>query len=194
MSKDPKPSKAQPNEDLADAPSDAISEPVPAIPAAEAARIVAEPAREYFGELLKLKAEFENYRKRVDRERPEWFQSGRAATLEKLLPLYDVLLQAREQVAKAGEKGASKDIVKGLELIFKEFSKAFESEGVTAMETVGKPYHYDLHEAMGYVETDAHPDGTVVEELQRGFMLKGKVLRPARVRIAKAKDERAASA
>jgi molecular chaperone GrpE len=58
---------------------------------------------------------------------------------------------------------------------------------VKVIETVGKPYHYDLHEALGSVETDEHPEGTVVEELQRGYTWHGKVLRPARVRIAKAK-------
>ena len=105
-----------------------------------------------------------------------------------------MLLQAHDQVAKAGANGASKDIATGLELIFKEFTKVFESEGVRPIETVGKPYHYDQHEAMGFVETDEQPDGTIVEELQRGYLLNGKVLRPARVRIAKAKETKKASA
>ncbi len=148
-------------------------------------------ANEFYEQLLKLKAEFENYRKRVDRERTEWIQSGRAALLNKLLPLYDVLLQAHEQVAKSPADGATKDITKGLELIFKEFTKVFESEGVKEIETVGKPYHYDQHEALGFVETDEWADGTVVEELQRGYLLGGKVLRPARVRVAKAKAQKA---
>lgn len=150
------------------------------------AKAQADTAKEFFGELIKLKAEFENYRKRVDRERPDLIQAGRAGVLDKLLPLYDVLLQAHEQVAKSHGDGPSKDIVKGLELIFKEFSKVFESEGVKPIETVGKPYNYDQHEAMGYVETDRHPEGTIAEEIQRGYTLKGKVLRAARVRIAKA--------
>ncbi|MBI5201563.1 MAG: nucleotide exchange factor GrpE [Elusimicrobia bacterium] len=147
----------------------------------------APPANEFYDQLLKLKAEFENYRKRVDRERPEWIQSGRSSLLDKLLPLYDVLLQAHEQVQKAPVD----DLTKGLELIFKEFTKLFESEGVTPVETVGKPYDYNQHEALGFVETDEWQEGTVVEELQRGYLLKGKVLRPARVRVAKAKAQEA---
>ncbi|MBI4348782.1 MAG: nucleotide exchange factor GrpE [Elusimicrobia bacterium] len=143
---------------------------------------------EFYEQLLKLKAEFENYRKRVDRERPEWIQTGRSGLLNKLLPLYDVLLHAHEQVASAEASGPAKEIVKGLELIFKEFTKVFESEGVTPIETVGKPYHYDQHEALGFVETDEWVEGTVVEELQRGYLLNGKVLRPARVRVAKTKQ------
>jgi len=145
-----------------------------------------EAGPDYYDQLLHLKAEFENYRKRVDRDRPEWVQMGRAALLDKLLPLYDLLLQAHERIAKAPAGDANEDIAKGLELIFKEFTKVFESEGVAVIESVGKPYHYDLHEALGSVETDQYPEGTVIEELQKGYTFKGKVLRPARVRIAKA--------
>ena len=164
----------------------AAAEPTSAAPSGEA-----QPKPDYYEQLLRLKADFENYRKRVDRERPEWVRLGRAALMDKLLPLYDVLLQAHEQVAKgvAGPSqgpSAQADIAKGLELIFKEFTKVFESEGVQVIETVGKPYHYDLHEALGSVETDEQPEGVIVDELQRGYTLNGKVLRPARVRIAKA--------
>ncbi|MCX5790322.1 MAG: nucleotide exchange factor GrpE, partial [Elusimicrobia bacterium] len=141
------------------------------------------PKPDYYEQLLRLKAEFENYRKRMDRERPEWIQLGKAGLLDKLLPLYDLLLQAHDQITNGQAAGA--DIAKGLELIFKEFTKVFEAEGVRTIESVGKPYHYDLHEALGAVETDEHPEGTVVDELQRGYTVKGKVLRPARVRIAK---------
>ncbi len=143
----------------------------------------AEP--DYYDQLLRLKAEFENYRKRVDREKPEWIQLGRAALLDRLLPLYDVLSKAHEQVLKASAAEQSKDLVEGLELIFKEFTKIFESEGVAAIEAIGKPYHHDLHEVLGFIETNERPEGEVVEELQRGYTLHGKVLRPARVRIAK---------
>ena len=145
-------------------------------------------AAELYGQLLRLKADFENYRKRVDREKPEWIKMGEIGLLSRLLPLYDVLLQAHDQVMKASNSGgnSSKELIAGLELLFKEFTKIFESEGVKVIETVGKPYHHDLHEVLGAVETDQHPEGTVVEELQRGYTFHDKVLRPARVRIAKA--------
>ena len=156
-------------------------------PASAAAQATpAEAAKpDYYEQLLRLKAEFENYRKRMDRERPEWIQLGKAGLLDSLLPLYDLLLQAHDQITNGQTAGADADIAKGLELIFKEFTKVFEAEGVRTIESVGKPYHYDLHEALGAVETDEHPEGTVVDELQRGYIVKGKVLRPARVRIAK---------
>ncbi len=162
-------------------------EPAPAKPAAAAA--AAAPAPDYYDQLLRLKAEFENYRKRMDRERPEWITMGRAGLLDKLLPLYDLLNQAHEQVVKNKIADGAKDIATGLELIFKEFTKVFESEGVQNIESLGKPYSHDLHEVLGSVETDESPEGTVVEELQRGYTLKGRVLRPSRVRIAKAKTK-----
>ncbi|MBI3549369.1 MAG: nucleotide exchange factor GrpE [Elusimicrobia bacterium] len=147
------------------------------------------PPPDYYAQLLQLKAEFENYRKRIDRERPEYVKLGKAQLWERLLPVYDVLFQAHEQVLKLSSAGAgdAKSVVAGLELVFKEFTRIFESEGISPIETVGKPFNHDSHDVLGTVETEEHPDGTVVEELQRGYMWQGRVLRPAKVRIAKAK-------
>jgi molecular chaperone GrpE len=137
-----------------------------------------------YDQLLRMKAEFENYRKRVDREKPELVRYGRVQLVETLLPLYDVLLAAHDQVLQA--KTSTAELQKGLELIFKEFTKLFQSEGVTPIETVGKPYDFEKHEALGQVETKDYPEGTVVDEIQRGYLLGGKVLRAAKVRVAKA--------
>lgn len=163
--------------------------PAPESPKQGASDAQQTSAADLYRQLLTVKADFENYRKRVDREKPEWVKLGEAGILARLLPLYDVLLQAHEQVLKAsGEGGAnSKELIAGLELLFKEFTKMFESEGVKVIEAVGKPYDYDRHEVLGSVETNDQPEGTVVEELQKGFTFQGKVLRPARVRIAKPK-------
>jgi len=149
--------------------------------------------KQLFDQLLRLKAEFENYRKRMDREKPEWERMGRVQLLGKLLPLHDVLLSAHEQalrrreiLEKAGE--SSKDVaelLRGLEMIFKEFTKFFEAEDVRAIEAAGKPYDFNVHDVVGQVETDSLPEGVVVEEVARGYTLGGKVLRPARVRVAK---------
>ncbi|MBI5244016.1 MAG: nucleotide exchange factor GrpE [Elusimicrobia bacterium] len=148
-----------------------------------------------FDQLLRLKAEFENYRKRMDRDKPQWERHGRAQLLSKLLPLYDVLLSAHDQVVRRGEAlgkagEGSQDVaelMRGLEMIFKEFTKLFESEGVQVIESVGKPYDFNLHEVVGRVETDEKPEDVVVEEIARGYIFEGKVLRPAQVRVAAAK-------
>lgn len=153
-----------------------------------AARLAAseEATRQIFDQLLRLKAEFENYRKRVDREKPDLIAHGKREIIERLFPLYDVLSAAHLQVARHadGDTPSAGELVRGLELIFKEFAKLFEAEGVAAMDCVGKPFDFDRHEAMGQVETDEFPEGTVVAELQRGYTLGGKTLRSAKVRVA----------
>jgi molecular chaperone GrpE len=138
--------------------------------------------RSLYDQLLRLKAEFENFRKRVDRDRPQWERLGRERLLARLLPLYDVLLSAHDHVGRGGE---SSETARGLDLIFKEFTRLFESEGVKAIESVGKAYDFNVHEAIDFVETAEHPEGTVVSEVSRGYTLDGRVLRPSRVRIAK---------
>lgn len=180
MSKE-KSSKAEPS-----------TEKVPsAEPSAElSAKLAAKEAeaKDFYDQLLRLKAEFENYRKRVDREKPELVRYGRTQLLSRLLPLYDVLLAAHEQVvrhAELAQDGAAAELTRGLEMIFKEFTRLFESEGVAVIESAGKPYDFNLHEVLGQAEGTDAPSGTVVEELQRGYTLDGKTLRPAKVRVAK---------
>lgn len=145
-----------------------------------------EESKQLLDQLIRFKAEFENYRKRVDREKPELVRLGRSDLIERLLPLYDVLTSAHQQVSRAadGEPASAAELTRGLEMIFKEFAKLFEAEGVQAIECVGKPYDFDRHEAIGQVETDDYPEGTVVEELQRGYTFGGKTLRHAKVRVA----------
>jgi len=161
---------------------------------------IEEKAAEHYDQLIRLKAEFENYRKRVEKEKPELVRWGKAGILLKLIPLYDVLLNAHAHVndvmdrdrSAADERGPgsgkTEDLFKGLEIILKEFSKVFKSEGILVMETVGKSYDPMSHEVVGTVDGDSSSDGTVVEELQRGFTVEGKVLRPARVKIVRKKE------
>lgn len=147
---------------------------------------------DYYGQLLCLKADFENYRKRVEKERPEFVKFGKAEILLKLLPLYDLLMQAHLHVVKmkdgpGDDPAATQDIIKGLEMIFKEFSKVFEAEGIRPMEVVGKPYDPMASEIIGMDEGTEENDGLVTAEFQKGFYYGDKVLRPARVKIAKKK-------
>lgn len=150
-----------------------------------------------YDQLVRLKADFENFRKRTDREKPGLIRHGKRELLERMVPLYDVLFAAHEHIAhhadlaksasKGKDPGPVSELVRGLEMIFSEFTKLFEAEGVSVIEAVGQPYDFDKHEVLGQTETDEFPEGTVVEELQRGYMLEGKTLRAAKVRIAKKK-------
>jgi molecular chaperone GrpE len=140
----------------------------------------AEP--DYFNQLLTLKAEFENYRKRVDRERPEYYKRGKAELLLKLLPIHDLLRRAHEQIQVSHAKS---ELAKGMEGIFREFEKIFKAEGASPMDALGKPYDARAHEVIGIVEKDDADEGTVVEVLENGFILNGDVLRTAKVRVVK---------
>ena len=145
-------------------------------------------AKDYYNQMLLGKAEFENYRKRIERERPGLIQYGKAELLSKLLPMYDIMLAAGKHLETVNAPGLE-NTVKGMKMIFKEFDKVFESEGVRPMETVGKPYDPMATEILGIVDGTDENDGLVVEELQKGFYLGDKILRPARVKIARKKAE-----
>jgi molecular chaperone GrpE len=136
----------------------------------------------YYDQLLKLKAEFENYRKRVDREKPEFYKLGKADMLLKLLPVYDVLRKAHEEVQASHAQSA---LGKGMELIFKEFEKLFKDEGVTAMDPIGKPYDPIKHEVLSAAPKPGAADSEVSQVLQDGYMLGDRVLRTAKVCIVR---------
>ena len=153
------------------------------IPADEPAPIVEKaPEPDYYNQLLRLKAEFENYRKRVDREKPDWYKLGAAGVLSKLLPLYDLVRHAHQDV-QAGH--ADTPLAKGMDAIFREYDKLFKEEGVTKMEPLGKPFDPHYHEAFGFVNRPDFDEGAVADVLQAGFLLGDKVLRTAKVRLQK---------
>ncbi len=144
--------------------------------------VAAEPAPDYYDQLLRLKAEFENYRKRVDREKPEWFRIGRAEVLGKLLPLFDLLQHAHQEVLTGH---ADTPLAKGMEAIFREFDKLFKQEGVTRIEPLGKSFDPHFHEVFGFVDKPDVEEGAVADVLQAGYLLDDKVLRTAKVRLQK---------
>jgi molecular chaperone GrpE len=152
---------------------------------------VEEPAKapepDYYGQLLRLKAEFENYRKRVDREKPEWVKLGRAEVAAKLLPLYDLLKHAHKEVIGGH---ADSPLAKGMEAIFKEYEKLFREEGVTQMDPLGKPFDPHTQEAFGFVDKPGVEEGDVADVLQAGFLLGDKVLRTAKVRLQQKKSNK----
>jgi len=146
-------------------------------------------AQEYLDQLIRLKADFENYRKRVEKEKPELIAFGKHQMLFSLLPLYETLLRAKAQLDKAVCAGTDAELCKGLELIFKEFDKIFAAENISVMDTEGKPYDPMCHEVLAVLDCPAEKDGLVITEAQKGFRCGGKVLRPAKVCIGRTKQE-----
>ena len=131
--------------------------------------------------LLRLAAEFDNYRKRIDRDRREQAETALAAALEDLLPIMDDLDRALEAPA-----GSDVEVYrKGVELIHRQMTELIRRRGVTPIEAVGADFDPRIHQAVMHELTAAHRDGEVMAELRRGYLLGDRLLRPAMVKVAR---------
>ena len=131
---------------------------------------------------LRLAAEFDNYKKRSEKEKKEIYRYGLESFLTQLIPFDDIF----ESVLTHIEKKPSPEIVhQGLQMLKTEFTKILETAGVEKIASRGRHFDASLHEASGVVETADHEDGEIVEEERVGYLLNGKTLRPALVKVAK---------
>jgi molecular chaperone GrpE len=137
---------------------------------------------EYYDRLLRKTAEFDNYRKRIDRERQQLAESAAADLLKDLLPLVDDLERAIK--ADAGSEGAD-SIRKGVELIHKQLVETLRKRGVTPIEALGADFDPHFHMAVAHEPAEGHRDNEVIEEFSRGYMLGERLLRPSMVKVAK---------
>jgi molecular chaperone GrpE len=142
-------------------------------------------AADYYDQLLRLKAEFENYRKRVEKEKADARQWGKQDVVMPLLSLVDVFEQALAQAETAKDV---KQIATGLTFLHKNFSSFLKSEGLAVVEVIGKPFDPHTAEAVEQVEVDEEQVGQVLSEIQKGYTFQGRILRPARVRVGVAKQ------
>ena len=126
---------------------------------------------------LRMLAEYDNYRRRSQKERENIYADVRADTVKKLLPVYDNLLRAVAQEPDG-------DVKKGMEAILTQFSTILTSLGVTEIEAVGKKFDPALHEALLHIEDEKYGEGEIVLELERGFRLGDKVIRFSKVQVA----------
>lgn len=140
-------------------------------------------AQEYYDQLIRLKADFENYRRRSEKEKKDYLDWGKEKILLKQISIDDVLQQALKS-AKTGNNIES--IVVGLEMISKEFSKMLKEEGVEEVKC--EKFDPNFCEALDQVESD-EKDGTVLEVYQKGYKMNGKLIRPAKVKVAKNSQE-----
>jgi len=129
--------------------------------------------------LARLQAEFDNARKRAAREQQEFREFAAADVIKTLLPPLDSF----ERALKAG--GHSSEFRNGVELIYRQFQDALQKIGVQAVPATGQPFDPRIHEAVEMVETSEVPDHYVLDELQRGYKYKDRLLRPAMVRVAR---------
>jgi molecular chaperone GrpE len=134
--------------------------------------------------LLRLQAEFDNYKKRMAREKTEFLKFATESLLLEFLPALDNLERA---VASARAKSANPEAVAdGIEMIVRLFRSTLERAGVKPMEAAGHPFDPGLHQAIAQVETADGPENLVVEEVQKGYLLEGRVLRAAMVKVSRA--------
>lgn len=135
-------------------------------------------------QFLRSRADFENYRKRVEREKSEYFRYALSDTLREILPALDNF-----ERALGTETAAQEDFRKGVEMIYKQLFDALGRAGLKAIDPVGEPFDPAFHEAIARCETtDAEPH-TVFDVLQKGYLLHDRLLRPAMVRVAVAPGE-----
>ncbi|MGB6198903.1 MAG: nucleotide exchange factor GrpE, partial [Candidatus Acidiferrales bacterium] len=130
--------------------------------------------------LVRRQADFENYRKRIERERAEEGRRAQSRLIEDLLPVLDGF----ERALSAHDDPAYEEYRKGLEIIYKQLWDTLARHGLERIEAAGKPFDPHVHQAIDRVETHEHPDGTVVDVLQQGYRIHERVLRPSAVRVA----------
>ncbi len=179
------------DEPEAAAAADPVAEPVAepaAATAADGGAIAADldaaraEADSYLDDLRRLQAEFDNYRKRMMREQTARVASASQALVARLLPVLDNF----ELAVSAAEQSRDFDrMLKGVEMVFGELREVLQSEGLVRIEAEGKPFDPERHEAVVAVEQEGAEPGTVVDVVRTGYELRGKVLRPAMVKVAK---------
>ncbi|MBY3621720.1 nucleotide exchange factor GrpE [Acinetobacter sp. CUI P1] len=138
-------------------------------------------ADEYQGRALRAQADFDNFRRRTQKEKEELAQYATSKLVTELLSVLDNFERALVTTPSSPESEA---FVKGVNMIFRQLDGVLKSEGLTAMETVGQPFNPEYHQAIMQVESEEYEEGIVTEEVQKGYLLKDKVLRPAMVKVS----------
>ena len=158
---------------------EAPAEPNPLESQLEAARA---EAAGYRDDLQRLKAEFDNYRKRIVKEQTSLLERASASLLHRLLPVLDNFELA---VASAEESREFDRMLKGIEMVFGELKEVLTAEGLTAIAAKGKAFDPNYHEAALQVDGEDDGEAYVAEELRSGYTYKGRVLRPSMVKVAR---------
>lgn len=147
----------------------------------EAAKRLQELVDEAQARTLRVQADFDNFRRRTQKEKEELAQYATSKLVGELLPVLDNFERA---LVTAPANAESEAFTKGINMIFRQLEGVLKSEGLAVMETVGQPFNPEYHQAIMQVESEEHEEGIVTEEVQKGYLLKDKVLRPAMVKVS----------
>lgn len=143
---------------------------------------------EYLDQLQRTRADFDNYRKRVERERPMLAEAGVRDLVGELLPVLDNLERALEALVAAGDQGAQ-GIVAGVEMVKQQLGALLVGRGVEEIPAEGEAFDPTVHEAVQGVPSPEHPEGTVVAVVERGYRMSDTVIRPARVVVSQGGEQ-----
>lgn len=152
----------------------------------ETLKTKAREREQFLDQLQRTTADFINYQKRAQREAQEWQRYAISGLITELLGVLDNFQQALQ----AAEENRDFDkFIQGVKIVENEFLKVLEQAGLEPIEALARPFDPALHEAVAQEATDAYPPGTVSQEMQKGYKLHGRVIRAARVVVAKAPEE-----
>lgn len=130
--------------------------------------------------LLRTQADYDNFRRRTMKEKEELGKYASAKLITELLPVIDNFERA---LGSAPDLPEVASYAKGVDMIFRQLEGILKAEGLSPMESVGTPFNPEFHQAIMQVDSDEYEEGDVVEEVQKGYILKDKVLRPAMVKV-----------
>jgi molecular chaperone GrpE len=140
-------------------------------------------AKENYDRYLRLAAEFENYKKRTSREKDEFRKYANESMIQELLSVADNLERAITSIKD--DENASDLVLEGVDMTLKEILKVFEKFKVIPIKALGEPFDPAFHQAVMQEETDLQPENTVLSELQKGYMIHDRLLRPSMVVVSK---------
>ncbi len=143
--------------------------------------------QEYFDKLLRLHAEFENFKKRSLKEKQQFLKFANESLIYELINILDNFERAFESANKMDD---FKSLHQGVEMILKQIHQLLEKNGVKKIECVGKAFDPAEQEAIAHIETDKYSENTVVEEVQKGYLLEDRLIRPAVVKVAKKPEKK----
>ena len=137
---------------------------------------------------LRTLAEFENFRRRSERELSEFKKYANETLIKEILPVIDNLERAMECSVNADDPNCAQNLLQGVQMTEKEILKVLERYGVIQLSAVGETFDPTYHQALMAEESDEHPEETVIREMQKGYLLKERLIRPALVTVAKGKS------
>lgn len=130
---------------------------------------------------LRSRADIENLKKRNIREKEDYIQFANMEIIKKLLPVIDDLERALETAEKSDDFDG---LHKGIEMTFKRIHEILKNEGIEVIESLGKPFDPQYHQPLMVEANDEYPENTVIEELQKGYMYKNRLIRPSLVKVS----------